>query len=383
MDDRILLTVKQSADTLSLDAEALGAWETEEGRLTLLHNTAGRDGGGLHVSTVMENRTEDTLHPEDVPFAGVLRIRGGRRLFTHAYVECQAMLGPCGPQPLADGQTYESCGLMGLTDADGTCAMLFGMERTDDHFYRFTLTVEEDELLITPLCAHEGIALAPGKSVTAAGLTVTVGRSLSALLTDFADALAERYPRRPQGEIKTGWCSWYHYYSTESEEDILRTASELADSGLRDKLSVILLDDGWNLPSNQHPCVWGDWEAGGKFPEGMKAVADAIHARGFEAGLWLAPFAVAKDSRLLCEHPDWIIGAGEGLVNNNASVFGLDVTHPGAARSVSRTARRRCGRRSSASRAGCGFSRRIGSPCPMRGRSWSFNARCRIRIPSV
>ena len=45
------------------------------------------------------------------------------------------------------------------------------------------------------------------------------------------------------------------------------------------------IDDGWE------PKV-GDWleTDAQKFPHGLKGMVEEIHAAGFQAGLWLAPF---------------------------------------------------------------------------------------------
>jgi len=39
----------------------------------------------------------------------------------------------------------------------------------------------------------------------------------------------------------------------------------------------------------------------------MKAVADEIRKRGYQPGLWLAPFICEERSRLMKEHPDWLL----------------------------------------------------------------------------
>ena len=52
----------------------------------------------------------------------------------------------------------------------------------------------------------------------------------------------------------------------------------------------------------------GDWLVPDavKFPGGMKAQADAIHAKGFKAGLWLAPFVCQVGSDIYENHKDWL-----------------------------------------------------------------------------
>ncbi|MBO5555925.1 MAG: alpha-galactosidase, partial [Oscillospiraceae bacterium] len=97
-----------------------------------------------------------------------------------------------------------------------------------------------------------------------------------------------------------GYSSWYNRYEAIDQESI---RSDLAGcAGQLRPGDVFQIDDGWE------PAV-GDWlePDGKKFPQGMKAAADAIHAAGFRAGLWLAPFACRKGSRLYREHPDWML----------------------------------------------------------------------------
>ncbi len=96
----------------------------------------------------------------------------------------------------------------------------------------------------------------------------------------------------------TGYSSWYNRYENISQETILSDLEGAA--GLLKPGDVFQIDDGWE------PAV-GDWlEADPvKFPDGMKAMADVIHEKGFKAGLWLAPFAACKKSALYEEHPQW------------------------------------------------------------------------------
>jgi alpha-galactosidase len=69
----------------------------------------------------------------------------------------------------------------------------------------------------------------------------------------------------------------------------------------------------------------------------MAEAARRIHEMGFRAGLWLAPLAVARESRLFREHADWLVrqrdpGTGETspAPTDNPDVFSLDCTHPQA-----------------------------------------------------
>ncbi|MGX8699600.1 MAG: glycoside hydrolase family 36 protein, partial [bacterium] len=108
------------------------------------------------------------------------------------------------------------------------------------------------------------------------------------------------------------------------EETILQDLRGCA--AVLDKGDLFQVDDGWE------PAV-GDWLApdAGKFPGGMKAVAEAIHREGFEAGLWLAPFVAERDSALWREHPDWFLlveGKPWSCGSNWSGFYSLDIDNP-------------------------------------------------------
>ncbi len=107
-------------------------------------------------------------------------------------------------------------------------------------------------------------------------------------------------PRTP--EPLAGYSSWYNRYQKISQESILRDLRGC--KGMLRPGDVFQIDDGWER-------AVGDWlePDGRKFPDGMRAAADAIHAAGFRAGLWLAPFVAQRSSRLKKEHPDWFLTA--------------------------------------------------------------------------
>ena len=104
---------------------------------------------------------------------------------------------------------------------------------------------------------------------------------------------------RPR-EVKPlfGYTSWYNRYENITQDTMLsdlESAAAVLKSG-----DLFQIDDGWE------PAV-GDWlEADPvKFPDGMKAMADAVHAKGLKAGLWLAPFVACNKSAVYKAHPQW------------------------------------------------------------------------------
>ena len=93
--------------------------------------------------------------------------------------------------------------------------------------------------------------------------------------------------------------------------------------GTSDKVAQSILETGWGqkVPSdkysgeksnnlfgikskNNEPYIISTtWEV----YNGLKYVVDKIHEKGYQAGLWLAPFSVQKVSLTAKEHPDWLI----------------------------------------------------------------------------
>jgi alpha-galactosidase len=102
----------------------------------------------------------------------------------------------------------------------------------------------------------------------------------------------------------TGWTSWYNYYTGITQEIIQHNLDALGEHEV--PLDVFQIDDGW-----QHAV--GDWlSTNAKFPDGMGTMAEAIHRRGYKAGLWVTPFIAEERSDLLRDHPDWFLTGDNG-----------------------------------------------------------------------
>ncbi len=113
-------------------------------------------------------------------------------------------------------------------------------------------------------------------------------------------------PAKKRIDRLAGYTSWYNYFQKIDENIILRDLKGL--SRARESVNIFQIDDGYE------PFV-GDWldYNGRDFPNGMKTIADAVHREGYLAGIWLAPFNVQRGkSRILKEHPDWLIRNPDG-----------------------------------------------------------------------
>ena len=133
-------------------------------------------------------------------------------------------------------------------------------------------------------------------------------------------------PAKKRVDRLTGYTSWYNYFQKIDENIILRDLKGL--SRARESVNIFQIDDGYE------PFV-GDWlDYNGKdFPNGMKTIADAVHSEGYLAGIWLAPFNVQRGkSRILKEHPDWLIRNPDGKPQLGCVAWGgaytLDIYNP-------------------------------------------------------
>ncbi len=82
-----------------------------------------------------------------------------------------------------------------------------------------------------------------------------------------------------------GWNSWNTFASHINEKVVRDTADAMVASGMRDAGYVyIVIDDTWSkMARDENGNLVADPE---KFPSGMKALADYLHAKGFKFGIY-------------------------------------------------------------------------------------------------
>ena len=130
---------------------------------------------------------------------------------------------------------------------------------------------------------------------------------------------------KPNTKRITGYTSWYNRYENITEASVTEDLNGfVSEAHLPD---VFQIDDGYES-------AVGDWLIvdSAKFPSGMKVIADSIRERGMIPGIWLAPFAAENDSRLVKEHPDWLLRDKNGAPvtggSNWSGFYGLDIYNP-------------------------------------------------------
>ena len=81
-----------------------------------------------------------------------------------------------------------------------------------------------------------------------------------------------------------GWNSWNKFGCDVSERLVKEMADAMVSSGLRDAgYQYIVIDDCWQVSRDADGAIVPDPE---RFPSGMKALADYVHAKGLKFGLY-------------------------------------------------------------------------------------------------
>jgi alpha-galactosidase len=103
-----------------------------------------------------------------------------------------------------------------------------------------------------------------------------------------------------------GWTSWYHYYRDIATDTILKNLRAFERENI--PIHIFQIDDGYQKSV-------GEWtQTNPRFPQGMKAIADSIHAKKIKAGLWLAPYIAEKKSDVFRNHKDWLLKNDKGKI---------------------------------------------------------------------
>ena len=131
----------------------------------------------------------------------------------------------------------------------------------------------------------------------------------------------------------------YHYGSF-YQRSINYNQNDLQEflSGLEKRpepLQAIQIDDGYFT-------FYGDWlePHPHRFPDGMKKAFSDIRAHGYNPGVWVGPFMVSNRSRIVREHPDWLLHWADGRrvtewrhylsLREDEEAYVLDTSHPEA-----------------------------------------------------
>ncbi|MEJ1201674.1 MULTISPECIES: alpha-galactosidase [unclassified Streptomyces] len=154
---------------------------------------------------------------------------------------------------------------------------------------------------------HEGIELrlAPGgKHRTPVSLALHTAHGFGHASRGFHHHLRAHVLPHPEEPRPVLYNSWEATSFEVSEDNQLALARRAADLGAE----LFVLDDGWFRGRDDDRAGLGDWTPHpGRFPRGLRPLADEVHRLGMAFGLWVEPEMVNADSDLFRHHPDWVL----------------------------------------------------------------------------
>ncbi len=105
------------------------------------------------------------------------------------------------------------------------------------------------------------------------------GAALVCIVAFNAPAPSQRAQTPPMG-----WNSWNHFRCNVSDSMIRGEADAMVASGMREAgYRYIVIDDCWQTSRDAHGAIDAD---SAQFPNGIKALADYVHSRGLEFGIY-------------------------------------------------------------------------------------------------
>jgi alpha-galactosidase len=108
-------------------------------------------------------------------------------------------------------------------------------------------------------------------------------------------------------EPVAGWCSWFAYKTSVTEENVREAADILAETMKPYGLEYIQIDDGYQQPGGS-PEAWIN--SNNKFPSGLDSLAAYISSRGFKPGIWTN--VAVHDSAWAYSHSGWFVRNDDG-----------------------------------------------------------------------
>ncbi|NLX05045.1 MAG: alpha-galactosidase [Phycisphaerae bacterium] len=202
--------------------------------------------------------------------------------------------------------------------------------------WRATFRRTSEGLVLTAGMAQMHLRLRPGETIRTPGVLLIPWQGEDWL--DGQNALRrvmlEHFtPHRDGGPILPpvahGTTGGLHLYeggwAAGNERTMLRSIPPAAELGIE----AYWLDAYW-FPGN-FPYGVGNWFPRPKdFPNGLKPLADAAHAREMDFILWFEPERVGRDTQIDREHPEWLIDLGRecklfDLGNEDARRYITDV----------------------------------------------------------
>lgn len=165
--------------------------------------------------------------------------------------------------------------------------------------------------------------LAAGGMLRLSPLVLLAGDDPLSLMQRYGQMMGQRQPRAVRPAVN-GWNSWDYFTGSVRREDMDEVV-QAATANLGNRLKYIIIDEGYEKQ-------WGVWDAGWKFPQGLKDFCRSVRAAGYEPGVWTAPLTAMYYTPLFRYHPDWFLRDEKGNAHFQQLSYGrmghLDITQP-------------------------------------------------------
>ena len=183
---------------------------------------------------------------------------------------------------------------------------------------------------VAAMANYDSYTLEEGESAGTDDLLILRGNDYNKLLEEWAATCTKSMGSRIPDHIPTGWNDWQFYRNEKTQEDIISSCDALK----------VLKSQGWPLEFIQidggfcmHLSEWSQPKP--EFSMGIAAVSRYVRNAGFRFGLWFAPYIQNVKTKVVQEHPEWLLRDKEGkVVELGSSNVGrsclIDYTVPGA-----------------------------------------------------
>jgi alpha-galactosidase len=183
--------------------------------------------------------------------------------------------------------------------------------------------------MVTVAVEGEGRRLRPGETLMLERLWFGEDAYWHELLYRYAKETGRENGVRPRRDPRfVGWSNWDYYGSRFTARQVLDNLEAL--DAMKVGANLVQVDGGW-----WDKC--GDYNPRADFPGGMKAIADAIRARGMMAGIHFDGARADADARVVRDHPEFFLKDQHGRLiggtpreNGRRGRVYFDFSHPGA-----------------------------------------------------
>ncbi|MEN6529747.1 MAG: alpha-galactosidase [Anaerolineaceae bacterium] len=311
-----------------IQAENLGSHPVEMDRILLLSSDA-KNGGGLVFPRAQKAQNKGFFSNGWQSWSPSRWYNGEERMnlsrlgaFQHPMI-----YNPGTPLPRSRG-VFSSDMFAVLGDTLARVGCLVGFLSQNNHFGSIYADLPGDKLKMW--ANGDRTRLDPGGAMETDWAVFTpILLDHRAPLESYLDAVGRETHARIPAAAPVGWCSWYHFYTSLTAEDVTHNLAVLQNLQEELPLELVQIDDGFESQVGD----WLSFKPG--FPEGVAPLADAIRRDGLIPGLWLAPFIIHPTSRLFHDHSDWLLRRPNGRPANAGFVWNrldaaLDLTVPQA-----------------------------------------------------